>query len=139
MRIEHSIEIAAPVARVWKLTLDVEAWPDLTPTITRIEWLSDPPIGVGSRARIKQPAQRAKVWEVTALEPERCFAWATKSLGLKMTGTHRMTPSEAGTTNTVSVDLAGPLGLLLGALVRGTIRKAITTENEGFKAAAERP
>jgi hypothetical protein len=83
MRIKHSIEIAAPVARVWKLTLDVEKWPDLTPTITRIEWLSEPPVRVGCQARIKQPGQRAKIWTVTEFEPERCFTWATRSLGLR--------------------------------------------------------
>lgn len=138
MRIEHSLEIAAPVARVWELTLDVEAWPDLTPTITRVEWLGDPPIAVGSQARIKQPAQRAKVWTVTALEPERRFAWATRSLGLTMTGTHDLAASNAGTINTLSIDLEGPLARLVGTLFRRAIRKAITTENEGFKAAAER-
>ena len=103
MRIEDSIEIAAPVARVWELTVDVESWPEFTPTVTRIEWLSPPPIAVGSKARIKQPAQRAKVWTVTDFEPERCFAWSTKSLGLEMTGTHRMEASAKGTVQSLSI------------------------------------
>ncbi|MHC4973100.1 MAG: SRPBCC family protein [Planctomycetota bacterium] len=137
MRIKHSIEIAAPVARVWKLTLDVEKWPDLTPTITRIEWLSEPPVRVGCQARIKQPGQRAKIWTVTEFEPERCFTWATRSLGLTMTGSHRLAASDAGTTNLLSIDLEGPLAPLVGALFRRPILKAIATENEGFKAAAE--
>ena len=39
MRIEHTIEIDAPVKRVWELTLDVESWPQLSPTFTSVERL----------------------------------------------------------------------------------------------------
>ena len=137
MRIEHIIEIAAPVARVWELTLDVESWPRMTPTITRVEWLSAQPIGIGSMARIKQPAQGAKIWTVTALEPERCLAWSTRSMGLTMTGTHQLTATETGTTNTLWIDLEGPLAWIVGTLFGRLIRNALRTENEGFKAAAE--
>ena len=139
MRIEHRIEIAAPVDRVWELTLDVEAWPDITPTVTRVEWLSAPPVGVGSAARIKQPGQRAKTWTVTACEPGRRFAWATRSPGLAMTGTHTLAACDAGTENTLAIDLQGPLAPIFGTLFRGLIRKALVAENEGFKRAAERP
>ena len=137
MRIEHTIEIAAPVQRVWELTLDVEAWPRHTPTITRIELLSKPPLAIGSRARIKQPGQRAKVWTVTELDPERSFVWATRSVGMTMTGSHRMEANGSGTTQTLVVDIEGVLGAIVGRLFRGMILKAIRTENEGFKAAAE--
>ena len=57
MRIEDSIDIAAPVERVWELTMDVESWPQLTPTITSVKRLDHGPLAVGSAARIKQPAQ----------------------------------------------------------------------------------
>jgi len=138
MRIEHVIEIAAPVARVWELTLDVEAWPELTPTITSIEWLSEPPVGVGSKARVKQPGQRAKIWTVTSFEPERLFAWSTRFMGGTMTGSHHVAASETGTINTLTIDIEGWFARLIGALIRRPILKAITAENEGFKSAAER-
>jgi uncharacterized membrane protein len=138
MRIEHSIDITAPIERVWDLTMDVEAWPGLTPTITRVERLDSGPLAVGSRARIKQPAQRAKVWTVTELEAGKCFAWATKAVGTKMTGGHALSQTEAGTTkNTLTVDIEGPLAPVVGRLLRRPILSAITEENQGFKRAAE--
>jgi uncharacterized membrane protein len=137
MRIENSIEIAAPVSRVWDLTIDVESWPEHTPTVTSVELLDDGPLAVGSSARIKQPAQRAKRWTVTAFEPQRRFAWATRTLGTTMTGSHLLAESPTGTTNTLVIDIQGPLARVLAALAGPSIRKAISTENLGFKAAAE--
>jgi hypothetical protein len=55
MRIEHSIEIDAPVERVWGLTIDVESWPGFTPTMESVERLNSEPLAVGSRVRVKQP------------------------------------------------------------------------------------
>ena len=91
MRIENSIDIAAPIERVWALTLDVESWPKHTPTITRIERLDLGPIAVGSAARITQPALGERIWTVTTIEPGRHFAWATRFMGVSMTGGHHLT------------------------------------------------
>jgi uncharacterized membrane protein len=137
MRIENSIEIAAPLSRVWDLTIDVESWPEHTPTVTSVELLDDGPLTVGSTARIKQPAQRAKRWTVTAFEPQRRFAWATRTLGATMTGSHLLAESPSGTTNTLVIDIEGPLARVLTALAGPSIRKALSAENQGFKAAAE--
>lgn len=139
MRIENSIEIEAPVDRVWELTLDVEAWPDHTPTMTSIERLDTSPLGVGSRVRIKQPGQRSRVWTVSAFEPGRVFAWTTRAMGTTMTGAHLLDPSKTGTSQTLSISLEGRFSRLVGALIRRPIGKAIATENQGFKAAAEKP
>ena len=137
MQIEHNIEIAAPPARVWALTLDAESWPDFTSTMSSVQWVSSPPVRVGSQARVKQPGQGAKLWTVTRVESEACFAWTTKSAGLRMTATHALSAREIGTVNTLTLELEGPLAPLVGLLFRGLIRKALATENEGFKRAAE--
>lgn len=137
MKIEHEIEIVAPVARVWQLTTDVEAWPSFTPTMRKVERLDEGELAVGSRARIDQPGQPPRVWTVTELEPERRFAWTTRALGVSMVATHDLVPTERGTRNIVAVHLPGILGGLLGILLRRPLLKAITTENLGFKEAAE--
>lgn len=137
MRIQHSLDIAAPPSRVWELTIDVEALPNHTPTMTDVTLLDPTPLTVGSTVRIKQPAQRAKVWTITELEPNKRFTWTTKSAGTVMTATHNLIETPTGTTNTLTVDIEGRLPALLGALIRRPIRKALATENNGFKAAAE--
>ena len=137
MRIEDSIDIAAPVERVWELTMDVESWPQLTPTITSVKRLDHGPLAVGSAARIKQPAQAERTWTVTTLEPKQRFAWATKFMGMTMTGGHQLTTTSSGTRNTLTVEVNGALAPVMGLLIRGTMRNAIRQENEGFKKAAE--
>lgn len=137
MRIEHRIEIVAPVTRVWELTLDVESWPEHTPTMTSVERLDTGPLAVGSRVRIKQPGQRARVWTVTELEPEQRFTWSTRAMGTTMTGSHLVAATDVGTTNTLVVEIEGGLAPLVGVLVRRPVARAIATENQGFKAAAE--
>jgi uncharacterized membrane protein len=137
MTITHELVIQAPVEQVWALTVDVESWPSMTPTMTSVERLDDGPLRVGSTARIKQPHQRPRVWTVTELRPEELFVWETKALGVRMAGSHRLRPVEGGCRNTLGVQLSGGLAALVQAALNGQLRKTIATENEGFRRAAE--
>ena len=137
MIIEHTITINAPIATVWALTTNVEAWPSIMPTVTSVELLESAPVGLGSQAKIKQPGQRLAVWTVNAFRENREFAWSTKVLGTKMTGRHQLFEVPSGTQNTLTIELVGPLANVLRALTGRAVQKAITTENESFKRAAE--
>lgn len=137
MKWQHSLTIKAPAAKVWDLTIDVSNLPSLTPTMQQVERLDDGPLAVGSRTRIKQPMQAPAVWTVTRIDPGRTFVWQTKRLWLTMSGVHELEDLGAECRNTLSVELTGPGSRLLGLLVGATVRKAIGTENAGFKSAAE--
>jgi uncharacterized membrane protein len=137
MHIEDRVEIEASTDDVWALTVDVERWPGITPTITSVERLGDEPFGVGSQARIKQPRQRPAVWTVTSFEAGRHFAWATSVLGMRMEGGHHLEGDATRTVNMLTLDVTGPMAPILGRLVAGQLRKAIATENQGFKRVAE--
>jgi uncharacterized membrane protein len=137
MDIRSELTIAAPVERVWDLTLDVERWPSLTPTMTSVERLDDGPIRVGSTARVVQPRQRPTTWTVTRVEPRSVFEWQTKVGPVTMTAVHRLTATDEGCRNTLVVEMSGFGSGLLSRLVGSKIRQAIDTENAGFKAAAE--
>ena len=75
MRLEHTIQIDAPVDVVWAATKNVTAWPDWTPTITSVQPLTEDAIGIGSRYLLKQPLQAKAVWEVTDFVEGKRFAW----------------------------------------------------------------
>ncbi len=139
MRLRHSIKIAAPPERVWELTLDVTRWPEWTPTIARIEPLEpSEPLGLGSRARIKQPGQPALVWTVSALEPPSLFQWETRlPWGLKMIGSHRIRAHAVGCVNELDLQLSGPGSWLLGVSCAPLLYLALWLENRGFRRAAE--
>lgn len=137
MKLENTQRIEAPVDVVWALTEDVERWPDITPTMTSVERLDDGPLAVGSQARIKQPGQGSRVWTVTRFEAGRLFAWSTKALGTHMEGSHHLSEEDGVCVNRLVLELTGGTAGIVGRLLGGQLRKAITTENEGFKAAAE--
>jgi hypothetical protein len=138
MEITSALTIDASVERVWDLTLDLESWPEMTPTMTRVERLDSGPVVVGSRARVTQPKQRPTVWTVTRCEPRSCFEWTTKVAMVTMTASHHLEPTPDGRCrNTLGVAFSGVGAGLARRLLGGAVRHAIETENQGFRAAAE--
>lgn len=137
MQIEHSIFIDAPPDVVWAVTQDVEQWPAWTPTVTSVTRLDGGPFGLGSRARIKQPLQPEAEWVVTEFAAGRRFAWSMQRNGLRLTGTHEITPEEDGTRNVLRVEAAGIFGVLLWPLLRLAMQRALADENRGLKAYCE--
>lgn len=71
------------------------------------------------------------------MDPRRQFAWSTKAMGMTMTGSHELEAFGDGTRNTLAIDLEGPMASVLGPLLRRPVRRALESENEGFKTAAE--
>ena len=136
MKVEHELVIRAPVDDVWALTVDVERWPELTPTMTSVERLDDGPLQVGSRARVSQPRQRPRVWTVTRLEAPHLFEWSTTLGPLAMRAEHLLEEVPEGCRNTLRVEVTGR-GAALFSLARRVLAEAIETENEGFRRAAE--
>jgi len=132
-----TVDIAAPIERVWALTENIEQWPSITPTMTSVVRLDSGPLQRGSTARIKQPGQRARVWTVTRFDPNDMFEWKSRILGMPVTASHSMAPSATGTTNTLTLELSGAMSRLLGRVLASTMRKALAKENAGFKKRAE--
>lgn len=133
MRLHDTIHIAAPVADVWSLTVDVERWPEITPTtITAVRRLDDGPLRVGSTARLRQPLQRPRVWTVVELVEEERFVWEAKLATVRMRGEHVLAPTAEGCTNTLALELTGPGSGLLGRMLRRRFAEVLATENAGF-------
>lgn len=137
MRWENTVTIDAPVDVVWKLTTDIENWPAVTPTVTRIVRLDDGPLAVGSRARIKQPGQTEAVWTVTRVEDRREFTWQTRRMGLTLVGSHLLSEVDGGCRNTLVLDVAGTGAGLFGRVFGRLMRTSIARENAGFRARAQ--
>lgn len=138
MAIEVSTTIEAAAADVWAILVDVERWPEWTPTMTTVKRLEETPFGPGSSARIKQPRLPVATWTVTSFEAEREFTWEAPAFGGRMTGSHLLT---AEGTNTTTVTLtAGHRGRLIGLLsvaFERTARSYVAKEAAGLKARAE--
>jgi carbon monoxide dehydrogenase subunit G len=139
MQFTRSIQIDADAERVWALSTDVEAWPALMSTVTSVDRIDDGPFRVGSQARIKQPRQRARIWTVRELVAPNRFVWDAKIGPATVTARHLVEPAVTGTTNTLQIELTGPLSGLIGRLTKRAMLTVLDTENRAFKHAAETP
>lgn len=133
MHLQHSLAIAAPAEVVWGVTIDVERWPEWTPTMEKVERLDGGPFQIGSQARIKQPQFNETVWTVMALVPGRSFTWTARTSGLTMVASHEVVPDAGGCVNHLQLDITGVMAILLGPLVRRGAQKAMATENAGLR------
>lgn len=137
MRIEHSIAIDAPPKVVWSMTVDIERWPDWTPTITAVHRVDLGPFGMGSVARIKQPMQPQAEWVVTAFEDGHKFVWESRRKGMHFIGTHEISPHGAGAKSLLRLEANGIVALMLWPVLKLATRHALATENQGLKKKAE--
>ena len=86
MKLVKSVDTTADPATCWAAITNIAAWPRWTASVTSVELLDDGPLRLGSRARVKQPGKQPLIWEVTALDHEAEFTWATRSPGVHTVG-----------------------------------------------------
>jgi uncharacterized membrane protein len=137
MRLEEEIDIAAPADLVWAVTVDLERWPEWTPTVRRIRRLDAGRFERGSRALLDQPGLPEAEWEVTALAPGESFTWGTRVRGMRMSATHELAPTAVGTRNVLRIEMSGVLVWLLRPLLGFSVRRALRQENAGLKRRCE--
>ena len=138
MRIEASVDVAAPAQVVFDTYVDVELWPSWTGSVTGVEPLDRGPLRVGARTRVRQPRLPVAIWQVTALEPGREFTWQTRGAGVLTTATHRVTPiTDIRCRVTAILRQAGPLAAVVGLTHRWLTRRYLDTELRGLKAYCE--
>ena len=138
-RFSISIDIDAPVERVWQVMSDVDRWHEWTPSITGVKRLGRAPFAVGSRALVRQPKFPPAVWKVIEIVPGRSFSWVSVAPGLRVVGHHRVDPAPAGSRATLALDLEGIFGGLWGRMTKGITERYIAFEASGLKARSENP
>lgn len=134
-----SIDIAAPVARVWDVMSDTGRWHEWTPSVTSIRRVGDGPFAVGSRVWIRQPKFPPALWKLTAIDPGRSFTWVSVAPGLRVVARHGVDPAAGGSRATLSLDLQGLFGGLFGRMTKDITERYLAFEAKGLKARSENP
>lgn len=138
MTYRASIDIDAPVERVWDVLMDVERWPDWSPTVTAVKRLEPGIFRPGSSARIKQPKLAEAVWRVSAMVPQKSFTWSTRARGVTTVGRHVVAEREGGGTRADSeIDHTGPLSLLARVFYARLTKRYLDQEVHGLKQRCE--
>jgi uncharacterized membrane protein len=138
LRSATSISIGAPPERVWAVMVDVERWPEWTPTMISVQRLDEGELRIGSRARVRQPKLPAAVWRVTSITPGRQFQWQAGNMLSKALAGHEIEP-EGGAASRVTlwIDQAGLMLPLIALFYKGLTRRYIQSEIEGLKRRCE--
>ena len=139
MHFETTVEIAAPPDRVWGILADVDRWPDMSPSITRVERVDGTALAAGAQFRIKQPRMAAMTWRVTAFDPGRSFEWETDNPGIRTVGTHKLRETVSGTEVTLGIEHSGLLAPIIGRLTERRTRRYVGMEAAGLKHLSETP
>jgi uncharacterized membrane protein len=138
MKVENLIHINVPSELVWAVTVDVERWPEWTPTVKSIKRIDRGPFREGSNATIKQPGLPEAQWVVTAFEQGKSFSWEARVRGIRMIGTHEVTAIPNGTQSVLRVQAFGVVACFMWPFIRNTIERSLQQENEGLKRRCER-
>jgi ligand-binding SRPBCC domain-containing protein len=135
---DSNVEIDAPAGTVWDVFTEVERWPEWTPSVDRLVGLDGPGLQVGRRFEIAQPRLPRLVWEVTAVDPGTSWTWTTRRAGATTLATHEVVDRGDGRTLVRQrIDQRGPLGVVVGALMRRQTRRYLDLEAKGLKARSE--
>ena len=138
MIIESSVTIDAPASLVWEVFTDVERWPEWTASVTELVGLDGRELAVGKRFQIKQPKLPTLVWQVIDLEPGVSWTWAQWSTGGSTLAHHTLSPLPEGRTLVrQALDQRGPIGAIVGRLMRGTTRRYLAMEAQGLRDRSE--
>jgi uncharacterized membrane protein len=137
MRFESSIDINAPIEKVWALVDKLEEWPQWMPSIKKIERLSEGPLAVGSQLSVTAEVSGLAVtllMTITEFVPQQSVVLEGKALGTNLTRFYNLEPVNDKTKVTVGGDVSGALAWLAhrgGQAISDEIALAVKTRIEG--------
>ena len=138
MRFESSIDINAPVNKVWALIDRLEEWPQWMLSIKKIERVSKGPLTIGSQLAVTAKVSGLTVtllMTITEFVPERTVVMQGKTLGTNLTRFYNLEPVNGKTKVTIGGDVSGALTWMAcrgGKKVSAEIAQAAGKKVEGL-------
>ena len=120
---------------VWTAWIDVARWSD--GDVIKAARL-DGAFQEGSTLVSKPRGFPAASWTITRVEPPRLWVSESHGPGARMIAEHLVEPEDAGTKLTERLSFSGPLGRLLGRIVRRRLEATLTSMTEQIARDAER-
>jgi uncharacterized membrane protein len=136
MVFQSSIDINAPVEKVWELIDELEEWPKWMPSIRKIERVSAGPLTVGSQLSVTAKVSGLTVkLSMTIIEfvSQRTVVMQGKVLGINLTRFYTLEPVNGKTKVTIGGEVCGFLAWLArwgGQTISDEIALAVKTRIE---------
>ena len=117
-----SRHIDAPAAAVWRVLVDLDAWPRWGPSVSGAE-LDGDELTLGATGRVHTPVGVAVPFTITEFEPGHGWAWSVA--GVPAT-THTVEPDGAGCRASMGVPWWAPGYLAVCAIALRRIDRCVT-------------
>jgi carbon monoxide dehydrogenase subunit G len=136
VRFESSIDINAPVEKVWALIDKLEEWPQWMPSIRKIERVSKGPLTAGSQLSVTAKVSGLTVkllMTITEFVPERTVVMQGKALGTNLTRFYALEPVNGKAKVTIGGEASGVLAWLArwgGRVISAEIGQAVKKKIE---------
>ena len=137
--------IAAPPSAVFALFADLERCPQHIKDITKLEIVTNGPVGVGTRFRETRKMygrEHTEEMQITAFDPPLSYEVTCLSCGAEIRCEFRFVPENGGTrlelsTHTRSITFFAKLFTPLSWLMMGSMKKCMEKDLDDLKKAAE--
>lgn len=131
--VRTSIEINAPIERVWSILTDLPRWTEWNSAVTAIE--ASGPVAVGTTFRWRAGSTiNSQVFRVTA---PTLIAWSGRTMGIDAVHVWRLSSGRAGTIVTTEESFQSLLVRLFPGTFHGMLTKSLETVLGDLKRAAE--
>jgi hypothetical protein len=131
------VDVGASVDAIWSVLVDVERWPQWTPTMTEVRLIDGHRVREGTRVRVRQPGLPPLTWTVDVLVAGRSFSWRTGLPGGRTRATHELVPIDDGTTRVVLGLRQTGVAAVLGWAGRRRIRRYVIIEARSLRRRCE--
>ena len=146
MKIDVEADIAAPPEVVYTVVTDIAHWQDFIRAIERLEILNSGPIAVGTKfreTRVMLGRSATEEMTVATLDPPRRFDLTAENHRTRYRARHDIEPLPGGTRlhltfEGTAVTLGAKLGMAIGFLFKGAVKKQLQSDFADIKAEAER-
>ena len=134
---QETVVVTASPRQVWRVLLDVDAWPAWTRSMRAVTVLTPGPLALGSTVRISQPRLPVTDWAVTEMTRGRSFSWTSRRRRVTTVAEHHVAPHPDGCAVTLVLRQSGGAAGLSAGLFGRLIRRYLRMEAEGLKRRAE--
>lgn len=137
MRRSATVQIDGTAEAVWRVLVDVERWPEWTPTMREVQLLDAAELRPGAHVRISQPKLPILTWVVDEMTPERGFSWTTGPPGGRARATHYLEPvGDHATRVDLALEQTGVAGMF-GLLTARMTQHYLDLEGASLRATCE--
>jgi uncharacterized membrane protein len=140
MLINESLSISRNPESIWGYWMDVTNDVQWRNGITKAEWTSQPPYGIGSTGKHIHEKMGAMIWEITRFEDGRSFEFIHTAGGLKGSiAFFQVEPENNGSRVNVQMSMSGPIIMRLMIFFIGRMmRKGVRGDLQKFKELMEK-